>query len=108
MNFTDTELRTWDRWRLRVGCDKRKQLFAQVATLIEKPQTAIPASSPFRVVRFRRAGPLPRAKALHPHGDTGTRSGNIRDSDTVKPGRDPRPAATRARRATAGTEPWFC
>lgn len=71
MNFTDTELRTWDRQRLRVGRDKRKQLLAQVATLIEKLEKAIPANSPFTVVRFRRAGSLPKATALHPRGDTG-------------------------------------
>lgn len=71
MNFTDTELRTWDRRRLRVGRDKRKELLEQVATLIEKLQTAIPGNSPFRVVRFRRAGSLPKATALHPRGDTG-------------------------------------
>jgi hypothetical protein len=71
MNFTDTELRTWDNRRLRVGREKRKQLLAQVATLIEKLEKAIPASSPFTVVRFRRAGSLPKATALHPRGDTG-------------------------------------
>jgi hypothetical protein len=71
MNFTDTELRTWDSRRLRVAREKRKQLLAQVATLIEKLEKAIPASSPFTVVRFRRAGSLPKATALHPRGDTG-------------------------------------
>ena len=71
MNFSDTELRTWDRQRLRVGRDKRKELLAQVATLIEKLEKAIPGNSPFTVVRFRRAGSLPKATALHPRGDTG-------------------------------------
>ncbi len=71
MNFTDTELRTWDRRRLRVAREKRKELLAQVATLIEKLEKAIPANSPFTVVRFRRAGSLPKATALHPRGDTG-------------------------------------
>jgi len=71
MNFTDTELRTWDRRRLRVAREKRKELLAQVATLIEKLEKAIPANSPFAVVRFRRAGSLPKATALHPRGDTG-------------------------------------
>lgn len=71
MNFTDTDLRAWDRRRLRVGREKRKELLAQVATLIEKLEKAIPANSPFTVVRFRRAGSLPKATALHPRGDTG-------------------------------------
>lgn len=71
MNFTDTELRTWDRRRLRVAREKRKEFLAQVATLIEKLEKAIPANSPFTVVRFRRAGSLPKATALHPRGDTG-------------------------------------
>lgn len=71
MNFTDTDLRTWDQRRLRVGRDKRSELLAQVGTLIEKLEKAIPANSPFKVVRFRRAGSLPKATALHPRGDTG-------------------------------------
>ena len=71
MRFTDAELRTWDRRRLRVGRQKRDQLLAQVATLIEKLEKAIPANSKFTVVRFRRAGSLPKATALHPRGDTG-------------------------------------
>lgn len=71
MNFTDTELRTWDSRRLRVGREKRKKLMAQVATLIEKLEQAIPTSSPFTVVRFRRAGSLPKATAVYPRGDTG-------------------------------------
>ncbi len=71
MNFTDTELRIWDRRRLRVAREKRKELLAQVATLIGKLEKAIPANSCFKVVRFRRAGSLPKATALHPRGDTG-------------------------------------
>ncbi|MGO9902512.1 MAG: CBASS oligonucleotide cyclase [Solirubrobacteraceae bacterium] len=71
MNFTDTDLRTWDRRRLRVGREKRSRLLAQVATLIGKLEKAIPANSPFKVVRFRRAGSLRKATALHPRGDTG-------------------------------------
>ncbi len=71
MNFTDTDLRTWDRRRLRVGREKRSELLAQVSTLIGKLEKAIPANSPFKVVRFRRGGSLPKATALHPRGDTG-------------------------------------
>jgi hypothetical protein len=71
MKFTDTELRTWDARKLRVARQKRKDLLAQVATLITKLEKAIPANSPFTVVRFRRAGSLPKATALHPRGDTG-------------------------------------
>jgi hypothetical protein len=71
MKFTDAELRTWDRQRLRVARPKRNELLAQVGTLIDKLQKAIPANSPFKVVRFRRAGSLPKATALHPRGDTG-------------------------------------
>jgi hypothetical protein len=71
MNFTDTDLRTWDQRRLRVGREKRSELLAQVGTLIDKLEKAIPANSPFKVVRFRRAGSLPKATALHPRGDSG-------------------------------------
>lgn len=71
MKFTDSELRTWDARRLRVGREKRKDLMAQVANLIAKLEKAIPAGSPFTVVRFRRAGSLPKATALYPRGDTG-------------------------------------
>jgi tRNA nucleotidyltransferase (CCA-adding enzyme) len=71
MIFTDADLRTWDRRRLRVSRNKRRDLLAQVATLITKLEKAIPHESAFKVVRFRRAGSLPKATALHPRGDTG-------------------------------------
>lgn len=71
MKFTDTELRTWDRRRLRIAREKQKALLAQVANLIEKLEKAIPTESTFKVVRFRRAGSLAKATALHPRGDTG-------------------------------------
>ena len=71
MKLTDTELRTWDSRRLRVSRTKRTALLRQVAHLIERLETHIPASSPFTVVRFRRAGSLRKATAVHPRGDTG-------------------------------------
>jgi hypothetical protein len=71
MKLTDTELRTWDSRRLRVSRTKRTALLKQVAHLIERLETHIPASSPFTVVRFRRAGSLRKATAVHPRGDTG-------------------------------------
>lgn len=71
MRLTDTELRNWDARRLRIGRPKRKALLAQVANLVDNLRKAIPASSPFVVVRFRRAGSLRKATALHPRGDTG-------------------------------------
>jgi tRNA nucleotidyltransferase (CCA-adding enzyme) len=71
MKFTDTQLRTWDSRRLRVARNKRDALLKQVLNLIDSLQKHIPASSPFKVVRFRRAGSLRKATALHPRGDTG-------------------------------------
>lgn len=71
MRFTDTELRTWDNRRLRVSRETRKKLLSQVSSLISLLEGAIPAGSPFRVVRFRRAGSLRKATAVHPRGDTG-------------------------------------
>lgn len=71
MKFSDTQLRTWDSQRLRVSRSKRVQLLKQVSNLISSLETHIPASSPFKVVRFRRAGSLRKATALHPRGDTG-------------------------------------
>jgi hypothetical protein len=71
MQFTDTQLRTWDSRRLRVARPKRTVLLNQVTNLIDSLGKHIPASSPFKVVRFRRAGSLRKATALHPRGDTG-------------------------------------
>lgn len=71
MRYTDTELRIWDDRRLRVGREKRNELLKQAKGLIEKLEKAIPASSPFKVVRFRRAGSLMKATALYPRADTG-------------------------------------
>lgn len=71
MKFTDTQLRTWDSRRLRVARNKRDTLLKQVSNLIDSLEKHIPASSPFKVVRFRRAGSLRKATALHPRGDTG-------------------------------------
>jgi hypothetical protein len=71
VKLTDTELRNWDGRRLRIGRSKRKTLLAQVANFIDSLSKAIPANSPFVVVRFRRAGSLRKATALHPRGDTG-------------------------------------
>lgn len=71
MRFTDTQLRNWDNRRLRVARTKREALLKQVATLIGLLEKHIPASSPFKVVRFRRAGSLRKATAVHPRGDTG-------------------------------------
>jgi hypothetical protein len=71
MKLTDTELRTWDARRLRVARSKRVALLKQVANLIDGLEKHIPASSAFKVVRFRRAGSLRKATALHPRGDTG-------------------------------------
>lgn len=71
MHLTDTELRNWDKRRLRISREKRKSLLSQVSTLITKLESAIPAGSVFTVERFRRAGSLPKATALHPRGDTG-------------------------------------
>lgn len=71
MKYTDTELRVWDDRCLRVGRDKRNELLKQAKGLIEKLEKAIPSSSPFKVVRFRRAGSLMKATALYPRADTG-------------------------------------
>jgi hypothetical protein len=71
MRLTDTQLRVWDRRRLRVAKDKRDQLLKQVANLVTLLEKHIPASSPFKVVRFRRAGSLRKATAVHPRADTG-------------------------------------
>lgn len=71
MQFTDTQLRIWDARRLRVERSRRDALLKQVANLIASLERHIPASSPFKVVRFRRAGSLRKATALHPRGDTG-------------------------------------
>ncbi|MDA0173392.1 CBASS oligonucleotide cyclase [Solirubrobacter taibaiensis] len=71
MNVTDTKLRTWDAQRLRVSRSKRATLLAQVANLVDQLRTHVPASSSFKVVRFRRAGSLRKATAVHPRGDTG-------------------------------------
>jgi hypothetical protein len=71
VKYTDAQLRVWDDRRLRVGRDKRNELLKQAKGLIEKLENAIPASSPFKVVRFRRAGSLMKATALYPRADTG-------------------------------------
>lgn len=71
MKYTDAKLRVWDDRRLRVGREKRNELLKQAKGLIEKLEKAIPASSPFKVVRFRRAGSLMKATALYPRADTG-------------------------------------
>jgi hypothetical protein len=71
MELIDGKLRNWDNRRLRVSRDKRKRLLDQVANLISSLEKHIPASSPFKVVRFRRAGSLRKATAVHPRGDTG-------------------------------------
>src|SRR5262249_21219171 len=71
VHLTDTDLRNWDKRRLRISREKRKSLLSQVATLIMKLESAIPAGSGFTVERFRRAGSLPKATARHPRGDTG-------------------------------------
>jgi hypothetical protein len=71
MQLKDTELRNWDQRRLRVSRSKREQLLKQVANLIDSLRKHIPASSPFKVERFRRAGSLRKATAVHPRGDTG-------------------------------------
>lgn len=71
MNFTDAKLRAWDARRLRVSREKRDTLLKQVANLIASLERHIPASSPFNVVRFRRAGSLRKATAVHPRRDTG-------------------------------------
>jgi tRNA nucleotidyltransferase (CCA-adding enzyme) len=71
MKYTDTQLRVWDDRRLRVGRDKRDELLRQAKGLTEKLEKAIPESSPFKVVRFRRAGSLVKATALYPRADTG-------------------------------------
>jgi hypothetical protein len=71
MEFTDGQLRTWDNRRLRVARKKREELLKQVANLIGNLEKHIPSSSPFKVERFRRAGSLRKATALHPRGDTG-------------------------------------
>jgi hypothetical protein len=71
MNLTDTQLRNWDSRRLRVSRSKRETLLKQVANLIANLEKHIPSSSPFKVVRFRRAGSLRKATAIHPRGDTG-------------------------------------
>jgi len=71
VKYTDSQLRIWDDRRLRVGREKRDELLKQAKGLIEKLERAIPESSPFRVVRFRRAGSLMKATALYPRADTG-------------------------------------
>jgi hypothetical protein len=71
MELKDSDLRNWDSRRLRVSRTKRTTLLTQVANLIDELTAAIPASSVFKVVRFRRAGSLRKATALHPRGDTG-------------------------------------
>jgi hypothetical protein len=71
MKYTDAQLRVWDDRRLRVGRDKRGELMKQAKGLIEKLEKTIPESSPFKVVRFRRAGSLMKATALYPRADTG-------------------------------------
>jgi hypothetical protein len=71
MKYTDAKLRVWDDRRLRVGREKRNELLKQAKGLIEKLEKAIPTSSPFKVVRFRRAGSLMKATALYPRADTG-------------------------------------
>ncbi len=71
MKLTDTQLRAWDAQRLRVSRSKREALLAQVANLVDQLEKHVPASSPFKVVRFRRAGSLRKATAVHPRGDTG-------------------------------------
>jgi hypothetical protein len=71
MELKDSELRNWDQRRLRVSRSKREQLLKQVANLIDSLKKHIPASSPFKVERFRRAGSLRKATAVHPRGDTG-------------------------------------
>ena len=71
MQVKDSELRNWDQRRLRVSRSKREQLLKQVANLIDSLRKHIPTSSPFKVERFRRAGSLRKATAVHPRGDTG-------------------------------------
>jgi hypothetical protein len=71
MRYTDTELRVWDGRRLRIGRERRDAYLAQVSTLISKLESAIPAGSPFKVVRCRRAGSLMKATGLLPRGDNG-------------------------------------
>lgn len=71
MQVKDSELRNWDQRRLRVSRSKREQLLKQVANLIDSLKKHIPTSSPLKVERFRRAGSLRKATAVHPRGDTG-------------------------------------
>jgi tRNA nucleotidyltransferase (CCA-adding enzyme) len=71
MKYTDTQLRTWDQRRLRVGRKKRDELMAQASNLIDKLEVAIPEASSFGVTRFRRAGSLMKATALYPRADIG-------------------------------------
>jgi hypothetical protein len=71
VRYADTQLRTWDERRLRIGRKKRDELMKQAGNLITKLESAIPESSSFTVVRFRRAGSLMKATALYPRGDTG-------------------------------------
>jgi hypothetical protein len=71
MQLRDSELRNWDQRRLRVSRSKREQLLKQVSNLIDSLKTHIPASSQFKIERFRRAGSLRKATAVHPRGDTG-------------------------------------
>lgn len=71
MQLKDSELRNWDQRRLRVSRSKREQLLKQVSNLVDSLKKHIPASSPFKVERFRRAGSLRKATAVHPRGDTG-------------------------------------
>lgn len=71
MQLKDSELRNWDQRRLRVSRTKREQLLKQVSNLIDSLTKHIPASSPFKIERFRRAGSLRKATAVHPRGDTG-------------------------------------
>lgn len=70
MRLSTRELLAWDVNSLRVSRRQHTRLMFDLTILISAWRASVPRSSPFEIVKFRRAGSLQKATALRPRTKT--------------------------------------